>query len=84
MLRFITRQSIDGLWALAGLTPSRIQQSFPVSVVLSARAYLLLVTKPWRLRCAERQLATLDDRMLKDIGIARSEIRRVVRGGRSS
>lgn len=29
---------------------------------------------------AERQLESLDDRMLHDIGVARSDIRRVVRG----
>jgi uncharacterized protein YjiS (DUF1127 family) len=32
---------------------------------------------------AERQLVRLNDRMLKDIGIARSDIWRVVRYGRS-
>lgn len=39
----------------------------------------------WRLqRRAARELRALDDRMLKDIGIAREEIDHVVRRGRGS
>jgi uncharacterized protein YjiS (DUF1127 family) len=37
-----------------------------------------------RKRRAEHELAQLDDRMLRDIGIDRSEIRRVVRFGRET
>ena len=52
------------------------------SMALGLHTYLTSRAEQRRLLRAERQLEGLDDRMLKDIGIARSEIRRVVRYGR--
>jgi uncharacterized protein YjiS (DUF1127 family) len=41
-----------------------------------------LVTRAARVRRDMRRLSEMDDRMLRDIGLARSEIERAVRGGR--
>jgi len=44
-----------------------------------------LFSRLWRayeMRVAERQLRELDDRMLRDMGISRGELERVVRGDR--
>lgn len=43
------------------------------------RAYLVARARAYVVRGAERRLARLDDVMLKDIGIGRCEIGRVVR-----
>jgi uncharacterized protein YjiS (DUF1127 family) len=51
-------------------------------IAIGIHTYLDARRKERRLRAAERQLEDLDDRLLKDIGIGRSEIRHIVRNGR--
>ena len=48
---------------------------------LDLHTYLLSIGEERRLRRAERQLEHFDDRLLKDIRIGRSVIRRAVRYG---
>lgn len=52
-------------------------------IVVGAQAVVRFAVERWRLRQAERHLRELDDRLLKDIGIDRGEIDRVVWRGRS-
>jgi uncharacterized protein YjiS (DUF1127 family) len=46
------------------------------------RAYVIAAARWYLTRCAIRAVAKLDDRILKDMGIDRSEIERAVRCGR--
>jgi uncharacterized protein YjiS (DUF1127 family) len=46
------------------------------------RPILLAAVRAWIIRRDERILQAMPDHELKDIGIARSEIRHAVRGGR--
>lgn len=43
---------------------------------------LARLRRAWELRRAERQLRELDERMLRDMGLTRGDVERVVRGGR--
>jgi uncharacterized protein YjiS (DUF1127 family) len=52
------------------------------SMLAGVRVGCLRLVKQRALPRAERQLVGLSDRMLKDIGVARSDIWRVVRYGR--
>jgi uncharacterized protein YjiS (DUF1127 family) len=47
------------------------------------RAWLMAAARWYRIRRAIHEVAQRDDRMLKDIGIHRSEIERAVRCGRA-
>jgi len=76
MLGFISPRSGDTAWSL----PSAARPSLLQRLVAAYRT----AAERRRLRLAERQLEGLDDRMLRDMGIGRSEIRRVVRLGRRS
>jgi uncharacterized protein YjiS (DUF1127 family) len=46
------------------------------------RTLVVAGAQVWSARCAERHLVEMPDHLLKDIGIARSDIRRAVRQGR--
>jgi len=48
----------------------------------AVQTYFVWAAEQRRLRRAERELESLDDRLLKDIGITRTDIGRVVRYGR--
>lgn len=66
--------------------PPRIQASVsprPTTTIrgLVAAAYAIM-TREFRLRRDMRRLAEFDDHMLRDIGIARSDIEGVIRRGR--
>jgi uncharacterized protein YjiS (DUF1127 family) len=81
MLRATTPQSGEDLWLDA--KPGRDAGSSAWDRIVSGiRAYFAAKARERQLRDAEAQLQCLDDRMLKDLGIGRSEIRRVVRYGR--
>jgi uncharacterized protein YjiS (DUF1127 family) len=87
MLRSFAPQSPDDVWPFAEPTPAAGRTpragalwSWIASGVLSG---LAAIVERSRLARAEQDLAGLDDRMLRDIGINRTEIGRVVRYGRS-
>jgi uncharacterized protein YjiS (DUF1127 family) len=66
-------------WPLTGQSQSRS----PLSSVLAApRGIVSMLAKEWSARRAAHALARLDDRMLRDIGLERSQIGFVVRRGR--
>jgi len=76
MRDLITPGSGEAAWSLASpAAASWLQRLYAAYRTAAERR---------RLRLAERQLESLDDRMLRDMGIGRSEIRRVVRLGRPS
>jgi uncharacterized protein YjiS (DUF1127 family) len=64
------------------LSPSAARALVFQSLTSSIRRLVATLGERRRLRRAERDLETLDDHMLRDIGIGRSEIRRAVRSGR--
>jgi uncharacterized protein YjiS (DUF1127 family) len=82
MLRATTPQSGEDLWLDAEPARDAGGSSAWDRMVSGIRAYFAARARERRLREAEAQLQCLDDRMLKDLGIGRSEIRRVVRYGR--
>ena len=83
MMKTLAPSSPDDLWpmpepAQAGTgTPSLLQRLGAVLGGLAAH----LIERHRQLK-AEGELRALDDRMLRDIGLRRSEIGRVVRYGR--
>lgn len=67
----ISRQSnVDGWLVRTGLLALWIGE---MAVVLVFRAAVALVTWQGRIR-ERRQLASMDDRLLRDIGVSRSEV----------
>jgi uncharacterized protein YjiS (DUF1127 family) len=63
--------------------PASPQQPGLGASLLAGPARLVhAVFKEWRYRKAVNELHQLDDRMLRDIGVARSEIPTLARGGR--
>ena len=66
----------------AGLGPNVARALVLETLTSSIRSLLAGFREQRRLRRAERDLETFDDRMLRDIGIGRSEIRHAVRRGR--
>jgi uncharacterized protein YjiS (DUF1127 family) len=81
MLKSMTSQSADNLWpdARSPCSPGRFGWR---RIALRFHTYLTSRAEQRRLLPGERQLEGLDDRMLKDIGISRSDIRWAVRHGR--
>ena len=82
MLRTFTPQSTDGFWPSAEQPGIRVRRLGWRRIVLAVRSQVALMAHQRELRRAERQLESLDDHMLKDFGIGRSEIGRAVRYGR--
>jgi uncharacterized protein YjiS (DUF1127 family) len=86
MLKLMTFRSDWAFWPLANRSelPSSLRLSF----------FMAVLTAPWRLavkiraelaaRHAMQTLASLDDRMLRDIGIERSQIWHASRHGRET
>ena len=65
------------------LTPSNRLKSDHGALLRPALGFLALIAREVRVRRDMRRLAELDDPMLHDIGIARTEIEQAVRMGRS-
>jgi uncharacterized protein YjiS (DUF1127 family) len=85
MLRLLTPRSTEDLWPTElSVKPTRSagRRLGWRRIASGVQTYLASKVQQRRLLRAERQLEDMDDRMLKDIGIGRSEIRRVVRHGR--
>ena len=82
MRKPVVSEAIAGPARLAGTTLFARVPWFCRSILAGVRVHCLRLVKYRALPRAERQLVRLSDRMLKDIGVARSDIWRVVRYGR--
>jgi uncharacterized protein YjiS (DUF1127 family) len=82
MPKLFMRPSVDGLWPFAEPPPWSGRGGLWFSLIAAIRARFAALAERRRLWRAQRQLEALDDRLLQDIGIGPSEIRRVVRHGR--
>lgn len=82
MLTIFTLRSTDDLWPNTSESHNPRNRVGWHRIRLGAQRYVRSMAQRRQLRLAEQQLASLDDRMLKDIGIGRSEISYVVRYGR--
>ena len=78
MQKAIPQTSVTGARLSAGAARASVLQSLASSI----RSLFAGLREHRRIRRAECDLETFDDRMLRDIGIGRSEIRWVVRSGR--
>jgi uncharacterized protein YjiS (DUF1127 family) len=88
MLRSFAPQSPGDLWPYAEPTPAagptRGFAALLGRLAAGILAALAAIAERRRIVRAERALVDLDDRMLRDIGITRTQIGRVVRYGRSA
>lgn len=82
MFRLLSRQPVQAPWLFAERTARRGRPGVLRSIAAALYAGFAAAAAQSRLRRAERQLEALDDRLLQDIGVGRSEIRRLVRHGR--
>ena len=78
MQRAIPQTSVTSARLSASAARALVLQSLASSI----RSLFSGLREQRRIRRAERDLDTFDDRMLRDIGIGRSEIWWVVRNGR--
>jgi uncharacterized protein YjiS (DUF1127 family) len=69
----------DEMSAAARRADTRAVPSFPGTIAQKVRAHLAAYIRERAIRRAEKELMDLDDRMLRDIGLARSEIPSTVR-----
>ncbi len=82
MLRTLSPKPVDDLAPYLGPIPGSTRWLALRWIFAGVRSFVSHSAERRRLRQAERYLHGLDDRMLKDIGIDRSEITRVVWRGR--
>ena len=79
MFKSITPETVDDLWPSAQPETNAARKSTLLAMAASAYA---VWAEARATRRAERELYDLDNRMLKDIGINRTQIGSVVRYGR--
>jgi uncharacterized protein YjiS (DUF1127 family) len=82
MFKTFAPRSAQDFWPYAEQPQSGAAESLMQRLAKSLWAVAQFVIERHRQAKAGRDLAGLDDRMLRDIGVTRSEIGRVVRYGR--
>ena len=82
MFKLTSFKSDAVFWPLAHRSDHAPSRSILSSVVSGPRSVLAVLAKKLSVRRAAQALTSLDDRMLRDIGLDRSQIGSVVRRGR--
>lgn len=82
MFKTFAPRSAEDIWPFAEQPHAGTPISLTRRLAAGLRAIVEFVIERNRLIKAQRDLACLDERMLRDIGINRSEIGRIVRYGR--
>ena len=85
MFKLMTFKGDAAFWPLAqpaDLESSAQSRSLFSGMLAAPRGLVSAVAKEWSARRAVHALASLDDRMLRDIGLERSQIGFAVRSGR--
>jgi uncharacterized protein YjiS (DUF1127 family) len=82
MFKTLAPRSTDDLWPFAEQPQAGAPASLMQRLAGSLSAMAQFVVERRRYLKARHDLASLDERMLRDIGVTRSEIGRVVRYGR--